>query len=242
MPLPKIDVPTYELKVPSTGEKIRVRPFSVKEEKLLLMAIEANEINFVIDTVKQIISNCIVKGEVNLDKVPFYDVDFIFIFLRAKSIGETVEIRMTCNNVLENGNVCNHVFEADMDIANCEVVQDKEVQNDIKLDSQRGLKMKYPSYATIKRLESNTNIDLTTSMIVNSIDHIYDNKTIHSSKDYTKDELKEFVENLTEAQYKKLEYYVTHFPTFVVKLEATCPKCGFHHKVRYSDFYDFFFS
>lgn len=242
MPLPKIDVPTYELKVPSTGERITVRPFSVKEEKLLLMAVESNDMNFVIDTVKQIIGNCIVKGEVNLDKVPFYDVDFIFIFLRAKSIGESVEVKMTCNNVLDNGNVCNNVFEADMDIANCEVVKDKEISNDVKLDSARGIKMKYPSYATIKRLESNTNIDLTTSMIVNSIEHIYDGKQIHSVKDYTKEDLKEFVEGLTEAQYKKLEHYVTNFPTFVVKLEATCPKCHFHHKVRYSDFYDFFFS
>ena len=241
MPLPKIDVPTYELKVPSTGETIKVRPFSVKEEKLLLIAIESKDQNTVIDTVKQIINNCIIDGDLNLEKLPFYDVDFIFIFLRAKSIGETVEIRMTCNNVLDNGNVCNNVFEADMDIANCEVVKDKTVENDIKLDGKRGLKMKYPSYSTIKRLESNTNIDLTTSMIVNSIDYIYNDKEIHPSKDYTKDELKDFVEGLTEAQYKKLEHYVMNFPTFVVKLEATCPKCGYHHKVRYSDFYDFFF-
>ena len=85
--LPKIDVPTYEIEIPSSKEKIKVRPFTVKEEKLLLMAMESKDVNEIVNTVKQIISNCIINGKVDVDKIPFFDIDFLFIFLRAKSIG-----------------------------------------------------------------------------------------------------------------------------------------------------------
>ena len=148
MPLPKIDVPIYELKIPSTGKIVKVRPFSVKEEKLLLIALEANKLDDVIATVKQVINNCILDDDVNIDKLPFFDIDFMFIYLRAKSIGEKIEVRLTCNNVVE-GNVCNNVFEADMDINNCEIVTNEEIKNDIRLDSRRGVKMKYPNLSLI---------------------------------------------------------------------------------------------
>ena len=96
MPLPKISVPTYDLTIPSNKEVIKVRPFSVKEEKLLLIALESKNVDEIISTVKQVINNCIVRGEVNIDKLPFFDIDYIFIFLRAKSVGESVEVKMTC--------------------------------------------------------------------------------------------------------------------------------------------------
>lgn len=241
MPLPKIDVPIYELKVPSTGKIIKVRPFTVKEEKLLFMALEANKMDDVVATVKQVINNCIVDGDIDIEKMPFFDVDFIFIYLRAKSIGEKVEIRLTCNNVVED-RVCGHVFNTDLDINNSEIVYAEDITNDIKLDSNKGVKMKYPGYSVVKNIESASPVDQRTILIVNSIEYIYDGKTMHSAKDYSKDELKKFVEDLTEENYNKMAKFVDNFPTFVVTMDATCSKCGFHHHVRYSDFYDFFFS
>ena len=116
MALPKISVPTYELTIPSDKKKIKVRPFSVKEEKLLLIALESENMTDVANTVKQVINNCIVSGEVDVDKLPFFDIDYMFIFLRAKSVGDTVEVKMTCNNVVD-GNKCGEVFGADMDIS-----------------------------------------------------------------------------------------------------------------------------
>lgn len=240
-PLPKIDVPTYTVKVPSTGKKVKVRPFSVKEEKLLFMALESKNIEDIINTVKQVINNCVVTGEVNVDKLPFFDIDYIFIFLRAKSVGETVEIRMTCNNVLDTGNVCNHTFKSNMDIANVDMVKNDEIKNDIRLDKDKGVIMKYPNYSVIKHIEDNDKVDKKTALITSSIDYIYDKKGQYSSKDYTKDQLKEFVEGLTEENYGKLEGFVDNFPAFVAKIDAKCPKCGFEHHVRYSDFYDFFY-
>ena len=93
--LPKIDLPTYDLTIPSTGQTVRVRPFNVKEEKLLFMAVEAGDPEEIVKSVKQVINNCILNEDVNIDKLPFFDVDYMFIFLRAKSIGEKVEVNLT---------------------------------------------------------------------------------------------------------------------------------------------------
>lgn len=240
--LPKIDLPTYDLTIPSTGQTIRVRPFNVKEEKLLFMAVNAGDAEEIVKTVKQVINNCILNDDVNIDKLPFFDVDYMFIFLRAKSIGESVEVNMTCNNELEDGRRCGNVFEADMDISKVDIIKDDAISNDIKLDKNSGVKMKYPTYSLIKHIESVPDIDKKTVIIVNSIEHIYDAKGMYSAKDYTKEQLKDFIENLTEENYKKLENYIDNFPTFAVRLEADCPKCGFHHVVRYTDFTDFFLS
>lgn len=239
--LPKIDVPIYSVTIPSNGTTIKVRPFNVKEEKLLFIATESKNNEDLVNTAKQVLQNCIVKGSVDIDKLPFFDIDYLFIFLRAKSIGESVDVNLTCNNTLENGMRCGHTFGAQMDIANCEIVKNDEISNDIKLDKTSGVRMKYPNYSLIKHLENITDgNDQKTTIIVNSIEHIYDKKGLYSAKDYSTKELKDFVESLTEENYKKLEAFVDNFPTFVVKLEADCPKCGYHHTVRYSDFLDFF--
>lgn len=204
------------------------------------MAVESSNMEDVTNQVKQIINNCIIDGDVNVDKLPFFDIDYMFIFLRAKSIGENVEVRMTCNNVLDDGSTCGHQFPAKLDIANVEIVKDENVVNDIKLDKTNGIVMKYPNYSIIKRLENAADIDKKTAIIVGSIDYIYDKKGTHSSKDYSREELTKFVEDLTEENYKKLEYFVDNFPVFLAKLDVSCPKCSYEHHVRYSDFYDFF--
>ena len=239
MALPKIDLPVYDMTIPSSGKVVQVRPFTVKEEKLLLIAIESKNQDEIVKTVKQVINNCLVSGEANVDKLPFFDIDFMFIFLRAKSIGETVEVNLTCNNEVE-GERCGNVFPTDMDISKCDIDR-KDISDDIKLDTKRGVKMKYPNYSSMKALENSSVVDQKTAIIINSIDHIYDDKGVYSANDHSKDELREFVEGLTEENFKKLEAFVDNFPTFAVKLEATCTKCGFHHTVRYTDFYDFFF-
>lgn len=241
-PLPKIDVPVYTVKIPSSQKTIKVRPFNVKEEKLLLMAAESNSGEEVVNTVKQVINNCIVSGTFDVDKAPFFDIDFLFIFLRAKSIGESVEINLTCNNILadDEGKVCGHTFKTKMDISNNEIIYNDEVKDDVKLDQTSGVKMKYPNYALIKQLDDTPDNEKKTKIIMNSIEHIYDKKGVYSAKDYSSKELKDFIEGLTEENYKKLEYYIDNFPSFLVKIEADCPKCGFHHVVRYADFLDFF--
>jgi hypothetical protein len=240
MALPKIDIPTYDLTLPSSGTTLKVRPFSVKEEKLLLIALESKDSNDIINTVKQVVNNCIVEGKFDVNKSPFFEVDYIFIFLRAKSIGEKVAVKLTCNNVLEDETKCGNIFPAELDVSNCEIVDDNPVPNDIKLGGDKGVKMKYPGYGAMKKVDSKLDIDRTVNIIIDSIDYIYDAKGIYSAKDHSKEELNDFVMGLTEENFRKLEEYVNNFPTFAVRIEATCNKCGFQHKVRYTDFADFF--
>lgn len=239
MTLPIIDVPTYELTIPSTKKVIKVRPFTVREEKLLLIALESKDAEEIIKTVKQIITNCIIEGSVDISKAPFFDIDYMFIFLRAKSIGNTVEVKMTCNNIVD-GDMCGNSFSADMDISKCDIVGD-DVNDDIKLDGGKGVKMKYPNYSQMKHIELGNEVDAKINTVINSIDYIYDKEQMYSSKDYSKAELRHFVESMTEEKFRKLEAFVDNFPTFAVVLEKQCNKCGFEHKVRYTDFYDFFF-
>jgi len=156
------------------------------------------------------------------------------------SVGETVEVNLTCNNEV-NGEKCGNIFPAEMDIGKVDLIKDEKIVDDIKLGGVNGVKMKYPNYATMKRIEFGNEIDVKINIIINSIDYIYDKNGVYSSKDYNKDELKEFVEGLTEANFRKLEEFVDNMPTFAVVLEKDCNKCGFHHRVRYTDFYDFFF-
>ena len=240
MPLPKIDLPVHDFTIPSSGKVIRVRPFTVKEEKLLLMAIESKVASDIIATVKQVINNCVQDDSIDVDKMPFFDIDYLFIFLRAKSVGDDVAVNLTCNNVLENGEVCGNNFEAQADVGKVELIKYDGVNDDIKLGPASGVKMRYPNYGIMRKLEELPEIDKKTHIIVSSIDYVYDKTGMHSYKDYTTDELKDFVEGLTEENYKKLERYVDLFPTISGKIEADCPKCGFHHDVRYTEFYDFF--
>jgi hypothetical protein len=240
MTLPKIDVPIYELQLPSSKKSVRVRPFLVKEEKLLLIAVESKDQNTIIQTTKQIINNCLIDGDVNIDKLPFFDVDYLFIALRAKSIGETVTVNFICN-MFTDGNKCGAKFPVDIDIGKCEVKQKEDVSSTIKITDKVTIKMKYPGYEVMKRfMENEDAMSKKIKIMAASIDQIIDGSKILSSKDYSREELEKYIETFTEEQYKKLDQFVDNFPSFVILAEGKCPKCKFHHKLEYTDFTSFF--
>lgn len=240
MTLPVIDVPIYEVKLPSSEKEIKIRPFLVKEEKLLLIAAESNDVEEIIKTTKQVINNCLVDKDVDIDKLPFFDVDYLFIALRAKSISESIEVKFTCNAIDNQGGNCRHVFEADIDISKATVYKN-DVPNIFDLDKGTKVKMKYPSYSIMKSLNENDNaLENKIKVVTACIDQIIQKDKVYSSKDYGKKELQAFVENLTEENYKKLELFVDNFPYFAVNVEKKCPKCGYLHDIRYTDFANFF--
>jgi hypothetical protein len=243
MTLPVLQMPTYELKIPSSGKEIRVRPFLVREEKILLMAADSGDEQEIIRTTKEIIKNCILNNDVNVDSLPFFDIDYLFIALRAKSIGESVEMKFKCNNVLdEEGSVCNHTFFADIDISKATIDKDDSISNDIRLTDKVSIRMKYPSYAIMKQIsEDDSAIDRQIKIIINSIDYIVEGDKVSSAKDFSKDELTTFIEGLREEQFNKLKYYIENFPSFSVKLEAQCSSCNFLHQLNYKDFKSFFY-
>jgi T4 bacteriophage base plate protein len=240
MTLPKIQLPTYDLHLPSDGREIKVRPFLVKEEKLLLMALESKDNLEIINTTKQIINNCIISKGIRIDSLPFFDIDYLFIALRAKSVGEDVDIKFTCNSRTENG-YCVAQFNAKIDIANCKVVKDEKIEQNIPIAPNVSVRMKYPSYAAVKMIyEDGNTMDKKIDLIMASIEYIQEREKVTTLKDMTKEELREFVEGLTSQQFKKLEHFVDNFPTFVITSEAKCDSCGTVHNLEYKDFTRFF--
>jgi hypothetical protein len=234
-------VPEYTLKIPSTGQDIKVRPFLVGEERLLLMALESDDAHTIIDTTKQIIKKCIIDEDVvvDVDKLPFFDIDYLFIALRAKSVGEAIDINYTCN-ADHNGERCGATFPAKIDISNVRI-EEKEVPDLIEIPGNIKVKLKYPSYSQVKTIYANEN-DLTKKikLIVASIEYVLNGKKTVTLKDVTEDELVTFVESLTQESFKQFEMWVDNFPNFVVESTATCHKCGNAYDLRYEDFDSFF--
>jgi hypothetical protein len=240
MTLPKIDVPTYDVTLPSTGKEIKIRPFLVKEEKLLLMAVESKDNENIIKTTKQVINNCIVSGNIDLDKIPFFDVDYLFIALRAKSVGEKIEVNYKCNRVIDT-QLCNGVFNVDVDISKCAIDKKDDISDIIQLGGKMSVKMKYPSYGIMKLIMGNESImEKKIRIIMSCVERIVNGEKVYTSKDFSKEELKAFIEGLTQEQYKKLEEFIDNFPNFYIQANGVCNKCGFDHQVRYTDFTRFF--
>lgn len=239
MALPKIELPIYDLTIPSTEKVIQIRPFKVKEEKLLLIAAESNDPDEMINATKQVVNNCVVSEKFDIEKLPYFDVDYIFIALRAKSVGDKIEMKYTCNAVNEEGKTCGGSFDAEFDISNVHVVTNGET---LKIDlGNITMKMKYPNYTVMKAIsDKDSVIDRKIKLIAACVDVVTQGDKVYTRKDFTEKEMVNFIENLTESQYKKLEVFVDNLPYFIVKLEKDCPKCGFHHVMEYNDLTDFF--
>lgn len=236
--IPKTDLPTYTVKIPSSNKEITVRPFVVKEEKLLLMAINEGAEDAIIHTTKQVVNNCIISGDFDVDKAPFFDVDYLFIFLRAKSVGESVEVNFKCN-VDNDGSECGKVFTANVDISNYRLIK-SDIDPKIPMD-HLVVKMGYPPYSVTKTIiDQDTTIDKKVKIIAGSIEYIQDKEKFYTKKDMSFKHMVEFVEGMTQDKFKKLEKFVENFPSFVVVAEAKCPKCNFVHKIEYKDFISFF--
>jgi hypothetical protein len=240
MTLPKIDLPLYDLKLPSSGKIVTVRPFLVKEEKLLLMAVESQDEREIINVTKQVINNCLINSDIDIDKLPFFDVDYLFIALRAKSVGEDIEVKFSCNNIHEDKR-CGFVFPAKIDISNCKIVKNDNIPSSINIGKGYIVKMKYPNYTTMRvLLEDGMDAEKKIYLIAECIDSIVTGDTVYTTKDKTKEEMVEFVEGLTQQQFNLLETFVDNFPTFVVTSKAKCSKCGFDHELEYREFTSFF--
>jgi hypothetical protein len=237
--IPKMIVPTYEVTLPSNGKKINIRPFLVKEEKILLMAIESNDNDEIIRSTIQTIQNCIITENIDVESLPFFDIDYLFIALRAKSIGENIDVKFHCN-AMNSGTICGNDFKATIDISNCAIRKVEDLGTDVALGQGVVVKMRYPSYREMKKISNKENQeDLTHSLISICMDMIVQGESVHTRKDF-ETEIPEFLGGLTKQHYTKLAYWVDNLPTFYVKAEATCNKCGFDHKIEYNEFESFF--
>lgn len=240
MALPKIDVPTYEIELPVSKTKIKYRPFLVKEQRNLLMAIESSESFTIQQNIKDILYNCTLTEGVNIEKLPIIDVEYYFINLRAKSVGEVVESRYRCNNKVDDVE-CGNIMEKEVDLTQIQVQINEDVSAEIKLTSNIAIKLKYPEFGIVKDSLQYENInDVTFHMIAQSIEYIYDGEQFYYATESTPEELIEFVEGLNQEQFGKIENFFNNLPKLKETLDIKCSKCGFEHKIEVEGLESFF--
>ena len=240
MALPKLDVPTYEIELPLSKKKIKYRPFLVKEQRNLLMAVESNETSTIHQNVKDILYNCTLTEGVDIEKLPIIDVEYYFVNLRAKSVGEVVESKYKCNNEVE-GKICGNLMEKEINLLDLQVERKEGVSDEIQLTDTISIKLKYPEFNIVQDSLKYDNITETTfNMIANSIEYIYDGEQFYYSAEAQPGEMLEFVEGMNQSQFAKVEDFFNNLPSLKQTVEIDCSKCGFHHKIEVEGLENFF--
>ena len=240
MALPKIDVPTYDITLPVSKKQIRYRPFLVKEQRNLLMAMESDDSSAAHSAIRDILYNCTLTEGVDIEKLPIVDVEFYFINLRAKSVGEIIDSKYRCNNVVDEKE-CNNLMESNLNLLNVKVEIDEKISPEIQLTDKLMIKMKYPEFGIVKdsiNMESDT--DITFNMLAQSIEHIYDGDQFYYGHETPIAEMVQFVEGMNQEQFMKIEEFFNNLPKLKEKVEMTCTKCGFHHVINVEGLESFF--
>tara|TARA_Y100000356_G_scaffold66025_1_gene54223 strand:- start:529 stop:1251 length:723 start_codon:yes stop_codon:yes gene_type:complete len=230
MPLPKINTPTYDLTLPSTGKKIKYRPFLVREEKILIMAMESENMTEITNSIVQILTDCILTENVKVETLSTFDIEYLFLNIRARSVGETVDINITCPDDEETQ------VEMSIDIDSIKIQKTRGHKNIIKLDDDLSMKLRYPSLQQFieNNFETGENISevgQSLSMITSCIDMIYNAEESWEASDYSKKELDGFVEQLNTKQFKQIEKFFTTMPKLSHKIMVKNPNTGVESEV-----------
>jgi hypothetical protein len=238
--LPKIDSPTYRMELPLSKTKIEFRPFVVKEQRNLLMAVESKDSEAIQKSVRDILNNCTITSNVDIETLPIVDVEYYFMNLRARSVGEIVETRYKCNNIVE-GKKCNNIMEKDINLLEIQVENKDATDPVIQLTDTISVKLKYPDFSFVKEsLQFDDINDLTFNMIAKSIEWIYDGEQYYYTKEVPQQETVEFVEQLSQAQFEKIEAFFSALPKLRTMIEMDCRKCNFHHEIEVEGLESFF--
>ena len=242
--LPKIDVPIYNVKLLSTGKSLRFRPFTVKEEKLFLMANEGEDLTTVVDTIKQILNNCILD-EFDIDSLPLFDIEHLFLNIRARSIGEVVNLKYKCNNdVLDEETKeekkCNNVVQIDLNVLDIHPEKQEGHTNKIQITEKLGIVMKYPNFETLKKFKDVSEADSIIKMAVNCIDYVYDADKIYYAKDSQEEDLIEFIESMQSKDLEKIKNFFDTMPKIKKDVDFKCNKCGHEEKIEVEGIQNFF--
>ena len=237
MALPLANVAKYELTLPSQQKKVHYRPFLVKEEKILLMAMESGESKEMLSAIKDIVKSC-TFGEMIAEDYPMFDIEYVFLQIRSKSVGEVAKIKVLCP---DDGVT---YADVEVDLAKIEVFVDDDHSNNIMIDEDRklGVTMKYPTLKDVDgdSLTGEVNIEKTYKMIANSIESIYEGETIHLAKDTDKKEIDEFLENLTADQMRKLTAFYNSMPRLEHTVKVKNPKTEVESEVTLKGLASFF--
>ena len=237
MPLPKINTPIYELTLPSTGKKIRYRPFLVKEEKVLIIALESEDTKQITNAIKNVISNCILSRGVKVENLSTFDIEYLFLNIRGKSVGEEVEVMVTSPD--DNETKVPVIIPLD----EIKIFQDPKHSRDIDLDDKLKMRMKYPSLSEF--VKNNFDVDdmgmkESFELISSCIEQVFNDEESWSASDCSKKELNEFIEQLNSQQFKKVENFFETMPKLSYTVKFKNPKTGVNNEVVLEGLSDFF--
>ena len=240
MPLPKITTPTYELELPSTGKKIKYRPFLVKEEKILILALESENTKQITTSIKSILKECIQTRGVKIDTLPIFDIEYLFLNVRGKSVSEALELVVTCPDDSET------TVPVKVYIDEIGVVKDPDHKNDINLDDKLTLRMKYPSLDEFIKNNFDFNsrdegaLEQSFEIIASCIDQVYNEEESWAGSDCTKKELLEWVETLNTNQFKLIESFFTTMPKLSHTIKVKNPNTKVESDVTLEGLSSFF--
>tara|TARA_A100001388_G_C28742372_1_gene487564 strand:+ start:856 stop:1575 length:720 start_codon:yes stop_codon:yes gene_type:complete len=238
MPLPIITTPTYELTLPSSNRKIKYRPFLVKEEKILILAMESQDSKQIARAVKDVISKCILSKGIKVEKLATFDIEYLFLNIRGKSVGEQIEVMVTC----PDDNKTQVPMSINIDSIN--VQKDEDHSTDIQLDDVYTLRMKYPSLTEFIKNNfgamGEMNVDDTFDLIASCIDQVYSEEESWASEECTKKELTNFIESLNSKQFKKVENFFETMPKLSHSVKVLNPNTKVESEIKIEGLQSFF--
>ena len=237
MPLPKITTSEYELELPSNGKTVKYRPFLVREEKILILALESANQKEITNAVKQVIKECVLTKGIKIEQLPAFDIEYLFLNIRGKSVGESIDLLVTCGDDGETE------VGVTVPIADIQVVKSEEHTKDIEIGDGWTVKMKYPSlsqFIETNFTESADTVEKSFQVIASCIDIVYNKDDMFAAAACTKKELKEWVESLTSQQFQKIEKFFETMPKLTHTLKVVNPKTRKENTVVLEGLTDFF--
>ena len=238
MPLPKIATPTYELELPSTGKTVQYRPFLVKEEKLLVIALESEDTKQITTAIKAVIKACIKTRGVKVEALPTFDIEYLFLNIRGKSVGENLDVNIICPDDKETE------VKVNINLDDIKCHKNEGHTNKIKLDANLMMEMKYPSLDEFIKsnfdLDEKNQMDQSFDLIARCIDKIYNAEEVWTSEDCSKKEMSEFLESMNSSQFKEIEKFFETMPKLSHTLMVTNPKTKVESEVVLEGLASFF--
>jgi len=238
MPLPKIATPSYHLELPSTGETIKYRPFLVKEEKLLVIALESEDTKQITTAIKTVIKNCIETKGIKVELLPTFDIEYLFLNIRGKSVGEEIDVNIICPDDGETQ------VAVKINVDDVQVQKNESHSNKIKLDDSLIMEMKYPSLDQFIKnnfdFSDNNALDQSFELIASCIDKIYNEDEVWSAADVTKKELMDFLDQMNTSQFKEIEKFFEKMPKLSHTVKVKNPKTEVESEVLLEGLSSFF--
>jgi hypothetical protein len=239
MSIPKIDVPTFELTLPSNNKKIKMRVLLAKEEKILLMAREGEDESEATLAIKQILNNCILDKTVDVEELPSFDIEYIFLKLRSKSISSIAELQFS-GRENTSCNQCKKPRVVKINLDDIQIVTDPKHTKKIELGNGVGIMMKYPSISIIDKKKMGEDLSSIFELITSCIDSIYDSETVYETSNMEKGELQEFIEGLPQKEFNKIKDFFDTMPKLSYTVKFNCDVCGFNQEYVLEGLNDFF--